>query len=140
MRQIRQAVEYILKHDPIILALVGFDEDQEVKVYETIAKKDTTPPFVVWGLIPTGSTEGHYGDDRAMESKDVQVTAWGYTLDDVWQLFTYIEEALEIGEWDIELAPYNKLRVVRTGDQQPLPDQDTGWFQIPATYRVGVAR
>lgn len=140
MKAIRDAVQYVLKHDPILVGLLGFDEDQEVKVYETIAKTGVEPPFVVWGFIQTGSTEGHYGDDRAIESKDVQVTAWGYTIDEAWQLFSFIEEALERGDMSVELLPYTKLRIVRTGDQQPLPDQETSWFQIPATYRVGVAR
>lgn len=140
MRKIHDAVEYILKHDPLILAILGFDNDNSPKIYEGLAKKDSIPPLIVWQFVGGPGPQGTFHDMHAIEQAQFQVTSWGRSRQEAWQVSDFVQEAFEIAEADIELAPYQGLRFRRLEDSADLLDQDTGWIQVPTTYEMAVAR
>jgi hypothetical protein len=135
------AVRDILRSDPTIIALVGQDQNSITKVYRVgRVPPGTEAPYIVYQRISGVRPEGTYLDYRSIEIPEVQITAWGRNGDEAWDIFNAIQEALEIGDWNASLTPYSLLRMIRTGDELELPDQDTGLVQVPSTYSVAVTR
>lgn len=140
MRVVKNALQDVLRRDPILQAILGLDADNDLKIYEAVAKQNTAPPFLLWQLVPSGDIAGHYGDEYALVSKPFQLTAWGRTANEAWQLWDYAQEAVETGDWDFELTPYKRMRLVSQADQQELPDVETSWVQVPGTFLLVVSR
>ena len=140
MREMRRAVKQVLIEDVLVQAQVDRDNRNQFKVYETVGMKDTEPPTVIWALLPGEGPEGTYSERDSMQTFNLQVTSWGRTPDESWQLWECVVEALTIGEWNIPLTPYSLMDIVTTGDVTQLPDPDTGWFQTVATYRVRLSQ
>lgn len=141
MREANTAIEAILEGDPLIAAFVGYDEAREVKAYPFVAPANTEPPFIVYQIIEGPLPEGIFGDLHALEPVDVQITSWGRTRREAWDLFgTAVNEAFEDARVDVELTPYNLLHVRRTSGPSELVDLETMWVQVPAVYRFALAR
>jgi hypothetical protein len=140
MNVARKAVKDILSNDPILQAMLGRDNRNQPKVYESVGKKGVDAPYIVFTMMQSEGPEGLYHDLRSLETVRFQVTGWGLTRDQAWELFEAAQTALEIGEWSVYLTPYSFMSIVRTGDQFQLEDVDSGWYQVPATYRLKVSR
>lgn len=140
MMELRNAIEDVLTHDPVLLSYLGYDDgDAMPKIYETVAARDAQPNFLVWQIIPGQPPAGTYEDQRAIESKLVQMTVWSVSQDTAWSVWAVLQDALEQGDWTF-LAPYRLMHLNRMGDEQLLPDNDTSWWQIATTYHFALSK
>jgi hypothetical protein len=141
MKVINEAVDYLIEHDVILQSYVGRDENNDHKVYPMVAPQGTEPPWVVWQIIPGGSSEGHYGDLSAFEYPDVQFRAWGRNRNEAWDLFTAFDNTLiNDPDIDIELTPYKQINIRRLSAPGEDYEMETHLFSVQATYRFAVAR
>lgn len=139
MNPLRSTVQEILHTDVLVVSFVGTDQYGYVKAYERRATKDVEAPFVVWSLPPGGEPQGHFGDLRSVEERDLQVNSFGRDDDEAWALFHHVEDALERGDWTT-LAPYRLISIKRQGDEYALEDPDADLIYVPSTYRVRMSR
>lgn len=133
MKNIVDAVRQVVRNDPLILSLVGTDEWNQVKFYDEVAPKDTSPPFLVWSVAPSPSPEGAYAQDDVITYLNVQFSSWCEEIKRSWQLSDAVEEAVAKGAY--EASPWEFMQVRRVGAPQPLPDRDTSWFQVALTVQ-----
>lgn len=139
--QVTNAVEFALKHDPILAAIVGLDENQQIRVYDTKAETKQPPPWVIYTMIPSAEGPvGHYGDLRAIETPTFQVTGWGRTKREAGQLFEVAQDALERADMADELLPYTKMILSRVGTPSLFPEEEKQWWQAPALYQLALSR
>lgn len=129
----------VLRDDVNVRAFVDFDDENEIKVYDYMAKTNSRPPFVVVTMIPTLSDQtGVYGDDDVMKITYFQVTCWGVGRNDSLRLMDICNEALLIGDWGV--APWELMKVRMEGMPQPIADRDTDWIGVQSRYRAMFGR
>jgi hypothetical protein len=135
MKQFSDCIRWVLRHDPIVQIRVGEDSDNEYKVYDaTNVKLNTQAPFIVWNFRETSQTEGVYGDDYALEYISLQVTSWGRTPNEAWDLADAADDALLLGDYSAE--PWYLMKIRRDGIPRPHADLDTNWTQIDVFYQA----
>lgn len=143
MKVVLATFEEVLRLDPIVVAFVGRDSFGKTKIARSLAPKgsDWTAPYLTYQRVPGSAPRGTYADKRAIEATQVQLTNWGRNSDEAWDLFTVTQEALDQRDvWDVALTPYRLFHIIRLGDEQELPDEDTDQVQVPVTYSVQIAR
>lgn len=140
MKELVQAFDDYLQGDPSVVAYVGHDENAEVKLYPLVAPSNTQPPFLVTQVVPGPTPTGHYGDLDALDPQDIQVTRWGRTRKEAWELHDVTHEALERMEVSIEVTPYTVMQVFRIGGRFENYTPEVGWFSVLSTYRITLAR
>jgi uncharacterized protein DUF3168 len=138
MREVVDAIRHALRDDSVIEAIVGRDKDNEVKVYQGLAKSNVEAPYIVWNLIPGNQPTGAYGDDYAFQEILVQITSWGRNPHECWQLADITEEAVVKASYDVD--PWTVAKVRRVNFPQELPDRDTNLTQVPVQYRFLLGR
>ena len=141
MIEVNKAIERIIEGDPLITSFVGQDEALEVKVYPFVAPANTQPPFGVYQIIEGPQPEGTFHDLHSMEPVEVQITCWGRTRGEAWQMFgEAVNPAFENADVDVELSPYSLMHVRRTSGPSETLDTDTMFVGVPAVYRFAIAR
>lgn len=132
MNDIIGSVRRVLRKDPLVSSLVGADADEEIKVYQAIAKQDVAAPYVVMIPAPGAAPISTYGEEYAIETFTVQLTAWGRNSKEAWQLSDAIQDAVSIGSYDAGTWYFMKGK--RITFPQELADRDTALVQVPAIY------
>lgn len=132
MKDVIESIRRVLRKDPLIFSLVGWDTDEEVKVYQAQAKLDTDAPYVVMAPAPGAAPISAYGDMYAIETFTLQLTAWGRNSKEAWQLADAIQDAIADGEYDAGIWAFMKGK--RITFPQELPDRDTALVQVPVIY------
>ena len=132
MKSIIEAIRRVLRRDSLVFALIGEDEHGEVKAYQGVAKLDSTAPYIVLNVLPGSDITGAYGEEYAVELISIQVTAWGETSKQAWQLADAIQDALTVGDYEVE--PYTLMKVRRNSFPPELTDRDTQLVQVPVQY------
>lgn len=138
MKQIVDSIRRALRLDPKIMALVGLDTDQEVKVYQGIGKSNVSAPYIVLAIIPGIAPEGVYGDDYVLQDVMVRIAAWGRQSNEAWQLAEFIQEAFENADYSVE--PWEMMRVHRTSFPREMADRDTNLVQVNTDYIFRLSR
>jgi hypothetical protein len=138
MKDIIESIRRVLRKDPLVFAMVGADNDGEVKIYQAIAKQDSIAPYIVMNVVPGDTPISTYGEDYAIEVLTIQLTAWGRNSKEAWQLADAIQDAVAVGQYDAGLWDFMKgKRVTFPGE---LPDRDTALVQVPASYEFQFGR
>lgn len=137
MKSFVDSLRHLLRADPEIVARVGTDDDDEIKVYQGVGKTDVDAPYIVFGIID-GTSVPTFGQDHTVQEVNFQVTAWGRTSSEAWNLAEVIDDALEVGDWDV--VPYEPISLRRIQFPQELPDRDTQLRQVPIQYRFVMAK
>lgn len=135
------AIEGVLRNDPIIDAEVGRDLRDYTKVYRAgIVPDDVMAPFIVWAI--TGGTDpvGTYSDHNAIEVPELQITPWCLSEDHSWFLTELVFDLLRPLDLAVELFPYKKISMIRQGYPVPITDRDTKWHAVNARYLIGLGR
>lgn len=138
MKLISEACRRILRDDPIVITVIGKDVDDEVKVYDTVAKTNVKAPFITVTLVPGATAVEVYGDDEVGHSLVYQVSSWGRNRVEAWEVAEAADQALKLGDWTVD--PYTMQRLHRQGQPSVLGDRDTNWLQVIAIYDVFLAR
>ena len=135
MNPIRQ----VMREDPILQTVVGYDQDGEVKVYTSVGKSDAEAPWVVLTMLSSTGPTGTYGDDYVWEPFQMQVSSWGSSERHAWQVADVVDDAiLKAPSWSFE--PYYLAKVMRSSTPMPLPDRDTNLVQILVLYTFMIGR
>jgi hypothetical protein len=132
MNDIVGSIRRVLRRDPLVSSLVGSDADNEIKVYQAIAKQDSVAPYVVMAPAPGAAPISVYGEMYAVETFTLQLTAWGRDSKEAWQLASAIEDAVSLGAYDAGVWLFMKGK--RITFPQELPDRDTALVQVPVIY------
>jgi hypothetical protein len=145
MREILVGTKQVLTHDVILVGLVGYEPllpegNAQPKIYEMLAPKMTQAPFVVFARVPGDLPEGTYADRQAIQSVPVQMTSWGRDAEEAWTIAQAVDDAVNLGDWNAWLFPFERFSIIRSGDELALSDEDTAWIQVPATYHIKIAR
>lgn len=140
MRVVLRAIEYLYEKDPILRALVGQDEWGEWKVYPQVAPQGTSPPWVVYQLVPGPPPEGHYGDGRAIRAAPVQFRAWAENREQAWQIMDALDDMLDNPDIDIELTPFNQMLINLVTTPGEDLETETGLYNVTADYTFVVSR
>ena len=139
--QLRHSLLHTLRGDVVLSALLGRDEQGQPQVYETLAPNGVRPPYLTFALVPTGAApEGHFGDSEAIKFFGIQLSSWGRTKDETWQINEAAHEAMMRGDWSVDLKPDYRLQIASQGNQQELEDPTTRLIYVPETFRLTVAR
>lgn len=138
-RLFRQALEAHLKADPVLEAMLGRDEDGHRKIFNRRGKPTTKPRYVVWAILPADTPQGTYKDVKAIEPIIFQCSSWGYHGDEAWQLFEFVEDALDGMDELPEMGEYRLNSIIRM-EVREIPDDTVNWVQVVATYRAVVTR
>jgi hypothetical protein len=140
MRQILDAIKTLLEDDPVLGALVGYDEFGQRKIYISAANSGVEPMFLVIQTVPGVQPQGTYADPYAIENLEFSVTSWGETGTDAWQLAETADDAFLSNTLDPDLTPRQLMILRRSAFPQELPDRDTSWRQVVALYRMSAGR
>lgn len=132
------SIRRTIRKDPLIFSLVGVDVDEEIKVYQAVAKQDSVAPYVVMVPAPGAAPISTYGEMYAIETFTIQLTAWGRNSKEAWQLADAIQDAVALGEYDSGV--WNFMKGKRITFPQELADRDTGLVQVPAIYEFQFGR
>jgi Protein of unknown function (DUF3168) len=132
MKDIIESIRRVLRKDPLIYSLVGADADEEIKVYQAVAKQDSVAPYVVMAPAPGAAPISVYGEMYAVETFTLQLTAWGRNSKEAWQLADAIQDAVAISDYDAGMWVFMKGK--RITFPQELPDRDTALVQVPVIY------
>jgi hypothetical protein len=138
VKEIVESIRRVVRNDPLVFSLIGADADEEVKVYQGIAKSNVEAPFIVMNVVPGDIPVPAYGEDYAIEVLTIQFTAWGRNSKEAWQLAEAIQEAVADGQYDAGLWDFMKGR--RVIFPQELPDRDTALVQVPASYEFAFSK
>lgn len=132
MKLIVEGIRRVLRRDTLVFALVGVDDDGEVKIYQGIGKSNVAAPYIVMNVVPGDVPVSTYGEDYAIEILTAQLTAWGRNSKEAWQLADAIQEAVRLGSYDV--GEYELMRAKRVTFPNELPDRDTLLVQVPSQY------
>jgi hypothetical protein len=138
MKEIIEGIRRVLRNDSLVSSLIGTDSDGEVKIYQGIAKLDSSAPYIVMNVVPGDRPISVYGSSHAVEVLTVQITAWGRNSKESWQLAEAIQDAVEVGQYDVGLWDFMKGK--RSAFPGELPDRDTALVQIPTQYEFQFGR
>jgi hypothetical protein len=136
------AIEAVLNADGPLLSLVGLDANGFPKIYSSVTARppDDEPPFVSFAVFSGPAPTGTYKNNEAIYSAVFQVTSWGRTSLEAWQIQDEVEIALLSGAWGIYLLPSHFMQIMSLESPGELPDRDTKWRQIPRRWRVDFDR
>lgn len=134
------AMKRVLSADPGIITKVGFDADNSVKVYQTLARENTKVPYIIIGIIPSGpqSIQPVYGDAQVMQVWRYAVSCWARNSQEAWELAEIAHDATEAGDFIVEPYTFAHLRMLSVPAEHP--DRDTPYRQVLITYELMVGR
>jgi hypothetical protein len=138
MKQIIDSIRQALRADPKIQAMVGLDDDYEVKAYEGIAKSNVDAPYVAWSVIPGVDSPPVYGDSYVIQDVMLRASSWGRNSKEAWQLAEFVQEAFELADYATD--PWHKMFIRRSAFPQELPDRDTNLVQVSTDYWLRFSR
>lgn len=127
-----------LRSDAIIAAMIGKDENNEIKVYTTIAKTNAQAPYVVVQIVPASGPEGAYGNLNVWEPFQIQVTSWGRSPQEAWSLADVVDNAMILADYSFEPAELALVR--RQSTPVELNDRDTNLRQVIVRYELKLGR
>jgi len=134
LRLILESPYRVLRDDVLVRTFVGFDDEDEVKVYDALGKSNLKAPYVVVTMIPTlGDQTGVYGDDDVIKIIYFQVSCWARNRLEGTRLMDMCHEALRIGDWNV--TPWELMKVRMEGMPDMVQDRDTDLIGIQARYR-----
>jgi hypothetical protein len=127
-----------MRSDPILAAIVGEDQDHEVKVYTPLAKSNAEAPYVTFALPGISDVIPVYGDTEALESFEIAVTSWARTGNEVWQVADAADDALKSADYSWE--PSYTLYMRRISTPVELRDRDTNLHYLVVRYEFAIGR
>lgn len=133
-REIRHA----LRSDPILAAVVGEDEDHEIKVYTPLAKANVQAPYITFSIVPSTGPISAYGDSEVIEPFRVAVTSWATGGMEVWQVADVADDALKRADYDF--GGYELMFLNRVSTPQEFRDRDTNLSYIVVLYEIAIGR
>lgn len=132
-REIRHA----LRADPILEAVVGRDQDGEVKVYSPDAKSNIEFPYITFSIFAPTEPIRVYGDDEAITPFRIALTSWARDSSEAWQLADVADDAVKRADYSFE--PYSLMQVLRVAMPQELTDP-TGLTYLVVQYQYNLGR
>lgn len=133
-REIRHA----LRADPILSAVVGTDDDNEVKIYNVKGKENIAAPFITLQILVLQDPLRVYGDDETVQSFRVAVGSWGRDSIEAWQVADVADDAIKQADYSFE--PYTLMQVLRIQMPVELQDRDTGEYYLTTQYQFNLGR
>jgi hypothetical protein len=110
MRQVEEVRRALRRYSPL-QDVLGVDEVDEVKVYNTVAPEHATPPYLIVNFPPLGVFEGAYEEDIAMETVGVQLTSWNVEPGQALIIAEMAQDAFLHSDYDV--APYDVVSLKR---------------------------
>lgn len=122
----------------MVSAVVGFDAQGEIKVYDMIGKRKLVAPYVVLQQLPVGDLVPVYGDGEVLEAMNVQLSSWGKSIRQAWDLADAVDDAMK--NLDIDVTPYETINVKRSSNFVPLEDFNSVTYQVVVSYEIAFSR
>jgi hypothetical protein len=132
MREIIDSIRRVLRRDVLLNDMIGVDQDGEPKIYHGIAKENVEAPYIVLSVLTGDPGIATYGDDHAIETISLQITSWGNTSREAWELADVVDEAVPIGKYDA--GKFVFMRGKRITFPNELNDRDSNLIQVPVLY------
>ena len=137
MRHIDEVRRALSRYTPLSEAL-GLDNDGEIKVYNLIAKPNTTQPYLIVNFPPVNDFEGAYEEAIVMEAVGVQLTAWATEPGQSLIIASMANNALLDSDFDV--APYEVVSVRRIANPFPQFDPDANLHGLVMRYEMILAK
>jgi len=134
MREIRHG----LRTDTILQAVVGEDDDGEIKVYSPLAKSNAVAPYVTLQMNITVGPIDAYGQEEAVEAFRLTVSSWGRDTNEGWQVADVADDAIKRADYSFE--PAHLIFVRRATTPHDLIDRDTGLAYVVVQYDFAIGR
>jgi len=138
MNNMPREIRHALRADPILQAMLGYDNDGEVKVYTPLAKPNVEAPYVTFSIIPNQGPVAVYGDSEVLEPFPVAISAWGRDGIEAWSIADAVDDAAKRADYSFE--PYDLMYVLRTSTPREFQDRDTGLFYLVTSYSYALGR
>ena len=140
MRQLDSAIDHIIESDPVLLAKIGYDDQEQPKVYPAVAPQGTTPPWIVWQIVPGAPPLGHYHDEDAIRPVAVLFKVWSDVRKDAWDLWEALDLALDDPDIEVEMLPWTNLFIKRLDTPGETYEEETRRWGVSGNFVFSVAR